>query len=338
MSLEVVLGGVMTMSLTFYALLGGADYGAGIWYLLSSGRRAQAQRKVIIAALGPIWETNHVWLILALTVLFSAFSKAFSMISTVLHIPLTMLLVGIVMRGSAFAFRTGDVKKDEMHLWWDRIFAGSSLLTPFFLGVTIGAIASGQLTLQPELFVETFVTPWLAPFPFSVGALTVALFAFLAAVYLTLETQDQDLREDFRRRALAAAIAVWLCCGIVFVCASSGAPHLYRTMTQSAWQGSLFLAVGAMGATALVALWNRWYVVARVAAAGELIAIIWGWVLAQFPYLIEPDVTVYDAAAPLRTLQLLCLIFLVGGCLVLPALFYLFRVFKGGILSSAAEP
>ena len=98
------------------------------------------------------------------------------------------------------------------------------------------------------------------------------------------------------------------------------------------------MAVGAMGATALVALWNRWYVVARVAAAGELIAIIWGWGLAQFPYLIEPDVTVYDAAAPFRTLQLLCLIFLVGGCLVLPALFYLFRVFKGGILSSAAEP
>lgn len=336
MSIEAILAGVIVMSLTFYALSGGADYGAGIWYLLSF-RRRESQRRLITSALGPIWETNHVWLILAVTVLFTAFPKAFGIIATVLHIPLTVLLIGVVMRGSAFAFRTSDVKRDRAHLLWDRVFAGSSLVTPCLLGITIGAIASGRTRLREGTFFETFVAPWFAPFPFAVGLLTVSFVAFLAAVYLTMETEEPDLREDFRVRALSAGIVVIVLSGLALILASSGAPQLYRDLTARSWSWPLVAAGGVFAGTSLWALWRRRYVLARTAAAAEAVVMIWGWAWSQFPYVIEPDLTIYEAAAPPMILRVLLGILLLGACLVLPSMYYLFRVFKGGIINVTAR-
>lgn len=336
MSIEPVLAGVIVMSLTFYALSGGADYGAGIWYLLSCGR-CESQRRLITSALSPIWETNHVWLILAVTVLFTAFPKAFGVIATVLHIPLTVLLVGVVLRGSAFAFRTSDVKRDRAHLLWDWVFAGSSFVTPFLLGITIGAIASGRTRLREGTFLETFIAPWFAPFPFAVGLLTVSLFAFLAAVYLTMETDEPALRDDFRRRALIAGIVVVLLSNIVVILAASGAPQLYRDVTESAGMGPLLAVSGVSTGASLLALWRRKYVLARVAAATVTIVMIWGWAWSQFPYVIEPDLTIYEAAAPPVILKTLLGILLLGACLVMPSIYYLFRVFKGGIINVTAR-
>ena len=333
MPLEVVLGAAIVLSLTLYALTGGADFGTGVWYLLASGPRAQAQRDVISAALGPIWEANHVWLIVAVTVLFTVFPHAFSLMTTVLHIPLTLLLLGIVMRGSTFIFRTKDVKETHYHRWWDQVFIGSSLMAPLLLGITIGAIASGETHIRTGSFVEIFVDPWLAPFPVAVGLVTLALFAFLAAVYLTLEPADVELQEDFRARGLVAGGVVAALCGLVLFLASSGAPHLYRDLTESWWQGPL-LALGAFTAgTALIALWKRRYALARVAAAAVTVVIIWGWAWSQFPYVIEPDITLYDAAAPQAILRFMVGILVGGACLVLPSLYYLFRIFKGGVVS-----
>src|SRR5262245_27723067 len=190
LSLEILAAGSIVVALNLYMLMGGADYGGGVWDLLASGSRARQQRDLIAHAIGPVWEANHVWLILAITVLFTAFPLAFSTITTFLHVPLLLMLIGIVFRGSAFAFRSYDLPNDRPHAMWSSVFSVSSPLTPILLGITLGSIASGRLMPSPGNFRAAFIDPWLAPFPLAVGSFALALFAFLAAVYLTLEAED----------------------------------------------------------------------------------------------------------------------------------------------------
>ena len=326
---EVLLAGIMLISLTFYALMGGADYGAGLWHLLARGPRARAQQKLIADAIGPIWEANHVWLILVITVLFTAFPPAFSAITTRLHIPLTLMLIGIVLRGSAFAFRSYDVGAHASRAqgYWEQLFAVASLFTPIVLGVVVGAIASGALTARTDLFFDGFVRPWLAPFPLAVGVLALALFAFLSAVYLILETQNPELREDFRGRALASAGVVAVMAMAVFALAGTGAPEIREDLSRSMASWLLVLTV-ILALGAVLALWRRRFRLARFCAAAEVAAIVWGWALAQFPYLVVPDLTIYNAAASPATLALLFKALVVGAVLLFPSLFALYRIFK----------
>ena len=194
-------------ALVLYALLGGADFGGGIWDLLAWGPRKREQRALIEHAIGPIWEANHVWLILVVVVLFTAFPAAFAAVSIALFVPLVLLLLGIVLRGAAFTFRTYDRPDDRVQARWGAIFSGSSVLAPLVLGVVVGALASGRLRVAAD-GAEPFA--WVAPFPLAVGLFAAALFAFLAATYLAVEAAG-PLREDFRRRALGAGVAVFLC-------------------------------------------------------------------------------------------------------------------------------
>jgi cytochrome d ubiquinol oxidase subunit II len=196
--LETIIAGVIIASLIIYALLGGADYGGGVWDLFAFGKRAPEQRKLIAEAIGPVWEANHVWLILVIVVLFTAFPPAFAAISTALHIPLALLLIGIVLRGTTFTFRHYDAQRDDVQRRWSLAFSIASIITPMLLGVTLGAIASGTIRVVNGVVVSGFFSSWLAPFPFAVGFFALSLFAFLAAVYLTLETPDSVLQEGFR--------------------------------------------------------------------------------------------------------------------------------------------
>jgi cytochrome d ubiquinol oxidase subunit II len=335
LSLETIIAGAIIVSLTFYALLGGADYGGGVWDLFARGRRGAAQRALIAEAIGPVWEANHVWLILVIVVLFTGFPTAFAAISTALHIPLTLLLIGIVLRGSAFTFRTYDAQHDGVQRRWSYIFSIASIITPVLLGVTLGAIASGTIRFENGLLRSGFIASWLAPFPFAVGFFALALFAYLAAVYLTLETDDARLQEDFRLRAIAAGVAVGLLALVVFLLSKDGAPSVRAGLTASAWALPLHIATASCATGAFYALWARRYRLARACVAGQAALIIWGWALAQYPYLVEPNITIQSAAAPRLTLCLL-LGALAGGALILfPSLYYLFRVFKGGAAFAA---
>lgn len=224
MSLEVLVAGMLVASLTIYALLGGADYGGGVWDLFATGKRAKEQRELIAHAIGPIWEANHVWLVLALVILFVAFPKANAAISTALHIPLTIMLVGIVLRGTTFTFRTYDSKKDSVQKRWSLIFSISSVITPIFFGIIVGAIASGQIVYEKGVLKNGFFGAWLALFPFAVGIFTLVLFAFLAAVYLTVEAESKELQDDFRRRALISGILLGGLALAVFLLAKEGSP------------------------------------------------------------------------------------------------------------------
>ena len=328
MSLETIVAGVMIASLVLYALLGGADYGGGVWDLFAFGKRARQQRALIAEAISPVWEANHVWLILVIVILFTAFPDAFAVIATALHIPLTLLLIGIVLRGTAFTFRTYDVQRDDVQRRWSLVFSIASIITPVLLGITLGAIASGRIRVENGFVTTGFFDSWLAPFPFSVGFFALALFAFLAAVYLTLETRDRQLQEDFRKRALVAGVAVGILALTVFLLAETGAPTVRAGISRTWWALALHVFTAIFATGAFYALWTRQYRLARLCAAVQVTLILLGWAFAQFPHLVEPDVTIASAAAPRITLQLLLAALVLGAILLFPSYYYLFRIFK----------
>jgi cytochrome d ubiquinol oxidase subunit II len=320
-----ILAVVMLVSLIFYALGAGADFGGGVWDLLATGPRAHDQRRLIEHAIGPIWEANHVWLILTVVLLFSAFPPAYAAASVALHVPLTLLLIGIILRGSAFTFRHYTSTGDDAQMAWGRVFAVASTITPIFLGVTLGAITAG-IRFEDGVPAGGFFA-WVCAFPFCVGLFALALFAFLAAVYLANEC-DGELREDFRRRALGAGLAVGVMALATVLTVGSGAPQFRTALTQSWWSWPLQIVTGLCAAGALAALWVRRFAAARILAAAQVALILIGWGASQRPYLIPPHFTIDNAAAPEPTLHAIFWALLIGALTLFPSLAWLYRVFK----------
>jgi len=328
MTLGDALGGVIVAALVAYALLGGADFGGGIWDLLASGPRKREQRQLVEEAIGPIWEANHVWLILVVVVLFTGFPQAFAAVSTTLFIPLTLLLVGIVLRGAAFTFRTYDRPTEAVQVRWGLVFSMSSTLAPLALGAIVGALASGRLRVAAD--GTPLSEPWafLSPFSVATGLFACALFAFLAASYLAVEASGA-LREDFRLRAMLAGVAVFLLALSAAILSWREAPLVFRGLTGRAWSIPLHLATGASALTAFGALLGRRHGLARLAAASQVTLIVVGWAASQYPYLVVPDLTIATSSAPHRTQVLLAAALGAGAVTLFPSLYVLFRVFKG---------
>jgi cytochrome d ubiquinol oxidase subunit II len=319
------------IALNAYVVLGGADFGGGVWDFFASGPRAQRQRELISHAIGPIWEANHVWLIVVVVLLFTCFPPAFAILMTYLHIPLTLMLIGIVLRGSAFAFRSYDVGNDAAQQRWGRVFSIASIITPIVLGMCIGTLSTGALGEIPQnaSMYDAFIAPWLQPFPIACGILTLALFAFLAAVYLTMDTNDPELREDFRRRALFSAVAVFIAAFGTLAISHWYAPTIRYTLTATTEAVLIHSATAIAAVVAIWALWTRRLRVARIAAPAQVTFILWGWGIAHYPELIPARITIQDAAAQPITLKLTLLGLAGGSIILLPSLWYLFRVFKG---------
>ena len=318
--IPTLLGAVLLAALVFYALLGGADYGGGIWDLFASGPRKDEQRRLIDEAIGPVWEANHVWLILVVVVLFTGFPPAFAAIASGLFAPLVLLLMGIVMRGSAFTFRAYDDRGDAFQRRWGRVFSMSSILAPLTLGDVVGSLASGRVDGPAS-------RAWLDPFPLAVGLFTAVLFAFLAATYLAFEARG-ELQDDFRKRALLAGVVVGLLAMGVYLLAGTGAPLVHQGLTRRPWSWPLQIATAIAAVTAFAALWQRGYGLARVAAAAQVALILVGWAASQYPYLVVPSLTLETASAPPETQILLLKAVACGAVLLFPCLYLLFRVFK----------
>lgn len=340
--LPEIIAGIMVLALNAYVLMGGADFGGGLWDLLATGPRREEQRALIADSIAPIWEANHVWLIVVVVLLFTAFPPAFGILGTVLHIPLTLMLLGIVLRGSAFVFRSYG-SRPAARARWGRAFAIASTITPVLLGVVIGAVASGNVAnaaghIGAASFATVFIAPWLSPFPIAVGVFALALFAFLAAVYLALAAREPELQEDFRRRALVMAIIVLVTAAIALGLAYGSAPRVARGVAGSAWSIVLHLCTAAAAITAIVALWRRSYRLARIAAAAQVTLILWGWAFAQFPYVLPETLSIREAAAPTITLTLLLIGLAVGAGILIPSLRYLFRTFGARDQASSTAP
>jgi cytochrome d ubiquinol oxidase subunit II len=332
MSPAEAVAGVMVIALVVYGLTAGADFGGGILDIVARGPRAKEQRVAIERAIAPIWEANHVWLILVLVLLFVGFPEAYAAISTWLFVPILLLVVGIVIRGAAFIFRAYDVHTDTVQRRWGRIFSAASVLAPFMLGVLVGSLARGDATQAEKGWFS-----WASPFPLVTGGFAVALFAFLASVYLTVETEGA-LQEDFRRRALWSGTIVFVLAVATGATSAVEAPLVFTGLTRR-WfsqpvQGAT--AVAAIGAFA--ALFTRRFRLARLAAAAQVSLIVVGWAASQYPWLLVPDHTITSAAAPRITHVLLLWAVSAGAVFLVPALWLLFRVFKGRAPPSAQHP
>ena len=340
---SLVAGALIIVALAAYAVLGGADYGGGVWDLFARGPRAPRQRELIAQAMGPVWEANHIWVIFAVVLLFTCFPQAFAVVGEALPVPVSIAIVGISLRGAAFAFRASLWAPSTFRARMGTIFGVASLITPFGMGAALAALASGDVKVNGSGIVTSSVwAGWTTPFALGVGALSLSLVAYLAATFLCLEASG-ELREDFRKRAIGAAVAVGAAATLTLPLAASSVPDLWESLTGG--NATLFLLVApAFGVASLVSLLNRRHRLAAAAAVGQTVAILAGWGVASFPYLIYPSVTLAGAAAAPQV-QLAILVGAALGALILvPSLWFLFSLFKGkmpGMLSAskgAAKP
>lgn len=332
---EWMVYGLMGASLAAYLLTAGADFGGGIWDLFATGTRATRQREAIAKAIAPIWEANHIWIIFVVVLLFSIFPLAFAAISIALHIPLTLALIGIVLRGSAFVFRSYGLDTPTWRSGWGRVFAISSLLTPICLGATFAALATGHIEWTAEGGVSSgFIAGWTTPFAGLVGLMTTAMCALLAAVYLAVEVEG-ELRGDFRRRALGAQIAT----GAVGTAALGGAARdaeaFFAALTGGALGPAVVAATMLAGFITLGLLWRATgdraaghLRAARIGAAAQAVGALGGFAVAMEGFLVRPGLHYEAAGARPETLGALGPVLIVGALILVPSMIALYRVFK----------
>lgn len=335
MSLADLLLVIIWLGVTAYGIFGGADFGAGFWDLLAGdAKKGAVVRGFLERTIGPVWEANHVWLIFVLVYLWTAFPEPFVAIATTMYIPLTLAAIGIIMRGSAFAFR-----KWAATLRYRRAlgatFATSSILTPFFLGTVAGGVASGRVPLG-NAAGDPF-TSWFNPTSLLGGTLAVGATAFLAAVLVSREAVAEgsdDLAEYFRRRAIATGVAMGGLASAGIVVLAIDAPDLFDGLVS--WRGiPLMLASAAGGLTALFLLRTGRLVGARLAAVVATTAVLWGWGAGQYPYLLEGVARVEDYAASDAVLIALLIAFVAAAVLAVPALGLLYTLTQKGLLGDS---
>jgi cytochrome bd ubiquinol oxidase subunit II len=328
---------VLWVGVTLYAVFGGADFGAGFWTLVAGGgERGKRARALIDWAIGPVWESNHVWLIFILVVLWTAFSEAFASIMSTLFIPLSLAALGIVLRGAGFAFHRVAARASARRLATGA-FALSSVLTPFFMGTVAGAVASERVPIGNAKGDP--VTSWLNPVSLVIGVLFVAAGAYLAAVFLASDARrfgDPVLERYFVVRALGAAVAAGVVAVAGIVVLHSDARYIYDGLVDEGLP--LVITSGVCGAAALLLLWRHARRGVRVLAVGAVVAVIWGWGVAQYPYLLPQTLTIDEGAASSETLTSLLVVFGVALLVVVPALALLYTLDQRTVLEEETEP
>ena len=338
MSLAEVVAALMALGLAAYAVLAGADFGAGVWDALGGrGAGGRRVRSLVESSMGPVWEANHVWLIFVLVVFWTAFPVAFGSVASTLYIPLFLAAVGIIFRGATFATR-GAAETERGSRVFGALFVLSSILTPFFLAAAAGGIASGRVPLGNAS--GDAVTSWWNPTSVIVGCLAVVSGAYLAAVYLAADARrrgEEDMAEAFRARALAAGVvAGGVALGGLAILHEDARP-LYDDLLSG---GGLALVIvsAAAGLATLALVWWRRYGLARVSAALAVAAVIAAWAVAQSPELLPGAITIEDAAAPRATLVAVIVTLVIGALVLVPSLALLYRLVLRGRLDKELPP
>ncbi|MEM6723452.1 MAG: cytochrome d ubiquinol oxidase subunit II [Bacteroidota bacterium] len=324
---------VMAVSLLLYTLLGGADFGAGIIELFVGDQA----KDTIFRAIAPVWEANHIWLIIALVILFNGFPEAYAIFSNALHIPILLVLMGIIARGAAFTFRHYDaVQEAGSQRIYTQIFRWSSVFTVFMLGMLIAGLFAGTIPVgEPADFKAYFLDSWFHGFGASVGLFLTVLSAYIAAIFLLGEVETENgysILQIFVRKLFIASVA------------SGGVIFLASWVQGLTFHGLFFRNPISMGAAFMATLlapymfrlitdrkiWRM-----RIVAGAQVVLILLGWLVIQWPALVRfadgSSLTIYEASAPLATMQILLGALVFGVCTIFPALYYLFRVFKSDI-------
>ncbi|MCP9200003.1 cytochrome d ubiquinol oxidase subunit II [Gramella sp. GC03-9] len=321
-------------SLFLYVFLGGADFGAGIVELFSSKKDRDLNRETIYNVMGPVWEANHIWLIILIVILWIAFPAYFNVIIIHLHIPLTLVLLGITFRGVAFVFRHYDAVVDASQVWYNRVFRISSFITPVFLGMSFGALISGEILLTEDYasvgFKDIFIDPWLNPFAILTGLFYAALCAFLAATLLIGETADEPRKIYSRKSAFYTVVLVIV----------GGCVLLYGYLTRMVFvmdflQNWISLAAIGLSAILLIFLWRsirrEHSILTRVLAGIQILLVIFAAVHAHFPNLIitsNGELNLLEGTAPEPVIKVLAISLIIGGAIILPGLYHLMKSFN----------
>lgn len=318
-------------SIWLYLLLGGADFGAGIVELFSSKGNKLHTRNIMYKAIGPVWEANHMWLIIAVVILFVGFPRIYTLMSTYVHIPLAAMLLGIIARGTAFTFRNYDAIDDQWQKVYSKIFVYSSAVTPFFLGVIAGTTVSGTINLQANSFLDAYVFNWLNWFCVSVGCFTVAICGYLATIYIIGEVKEQSDKALFVRKAKFMIIAAFVFGALVFATAAySGVPLAQWIFGHPVNVIAIVLAIAS-----LLFMWKSLYVsspaLLRIFAGFQVTMILFAATSAHFPNIVllhggETLSLLEDVGSP-KTIVTLAWALLIGSIFILPALFYLIYSF-----------
>jgi cytochrome d ubiquinol oxidase subunit II len=332
MNLDDACAVVLFFGVTAYALFAGADFGAGFWDLVAGGaKRGERPRALIDHSIGPVWEANHVWLIFVLVVLWTAFSEAFASITLTLFVPLTLAALGIVLRGSSFAFRKSVLRTRDRRNF-GAAFALSSVIVPYCMGSVAGAIASGRVPSGGKAGDPW--SSWINPTSIVGGLLAVAVCAYLSAVYLVWDGRrlgDADLEEYFRRRAIGASVVAGAIALVGIFVFHSDARYLYDGLTSRALP--LVIASGVCGVASLVLLVRNSTTWARLLSIGAVAAVVIGWGVAQWPYMLPESLKVSQAAAPSGTLDAVLVVFIVAAVVILPALGLLYTLDQKSLLA-----
>ena len=338
MSLADVCVGFVALGVTAYAVLGSADFGAGFWDLTAGGaERGGRLRGMVQRSMSPVWEANHVWLIFVLVILWTAFPTAFGSVFSTLSIPLFLAAIGIIFRGAAFALRGQAATINEARVL-GAVFALSSVLIPFFLGAAIGGVASGRVPVGNA--AGDLVTSWLNPTSVLIGLIGVLTGAYLAAVYLAGDSRRagvEDLERAFRSRALVTGAVTGAVALAGLVVLRDDARDLYDGLTSGG--GLVLVIVSALAGVGTMGLvWAERFGLARVTAAGAVAAIVVGWLVAQKPYILPPDLTLDEAKASDATLSAIVIGVGAGMVILVPSLWFLYRLVLQGRLDQEYEP
>ena len=319
-------------SILLYLLLGGADFGAGIIELFTSKKNRSVTRKTLYSAIGPIWEANHMWLIIAIVILFVGFPVIYSTMSINLHIPLTIMLLGIIARGTAFTFRHYDAIKDDMQNLYNPIFEYSSFITPLFLGIIAGSAVSGRIDPRAGNFLDAYIFSWLHWFAVAVGLFTVAICGFLASVYLIGETDNEQDRLRFAHKAQFFNIAAVVSGVLVF------AASLFENIPLIDWVfGNWVGRIAILSATlSLILMWYLLYqgkvTLLRPLAGFQVTMILLTTTYRHFPNIVILKnggyLSLIEHSGHEKTIYALGMALLIGSIFILPALFYLIYSFQ----------
>ena len=322
MTLAIAVAAALFLGVIAYALFGGADFGSGFFDLTAGGDQSGSELRTLIDhSIGPVWEANHVWLIYVLVMWWTGFPEVFAAAMTTLIVPLFLALLGIVLRGAAFAFRKYSATLRQARLY-GVVFAGSSLITPFFLGAVAGSVASGRVPADGGGDVWG---SWLNPTSLFGGVIAVGTCCFLAGVFLTADADrggHPELAEQLRRRTLVIGLLTGLVVFAALVPLERDAPTLANGLEGRA--APLIIASALAGVATLVLLFRRRFAVARLTAVAAVGAVITGWGVAQYPWMLVDEVTIEGAAGAPATLVGLLVVVALAAVIVLPALVYLF--------------
>jgi cytochrome d ubiquinol oxidase subunit II len=327
---------VLFFGVTAYAIFGGADFGSGFWDLFAGGaERGERPRAIVQHAIGPVWEANHVWLIFVLVVLWTGFPEAFASITLTLFVPLSLAALGIVLRGSGFAFRK-EVFRTSSRRNFGAAFALSSVLVPFCMGAIAGAIASGRVPAGGKAGDPW--SSWINATSILGGVLAVATCAFLAAVFLTSDAarlDDPGMVEYYRKRAMATSVVAGFVAAAGIVVLHDDAKYVFDGLTSRALALVIISAVCGIGT--LMLLMRKAHRGARLLAIGAVASVVIAWGVAQWPYLLPTSLKVSQAAAPDATLTTILVVFGIAAVVILPSLGLLYVLDQKSLLDADTD-